>query len=426
MSSTSNSRKRKQPHTQPSDQPSLKRMRLASALSSNIQNAMKNSTFHDVEFVVGTGDSQETFSGSRIFYAIHSKVLEKMLYGSMQESISNNQVFIPDVSPVAFNYFHLLIYSQTPPLTYDIVIHVLYLAQKYLIEVLVSECKDYTLLVNKLTDFYSILNSFAYYPPSTFDSFLSQFLSKCKCIKTNIISKIMEHNKFMKLPIYMIQRILKSKLIPNEQSKYIHCKEYCKRNNDNNNWQKCFKQNFSNLIDFSRIKSDFLLRVIRADLILSNEQLLNIWEIKTKRDKPGFKIEELILSYDECIQLEPNDYVDIRCYTGEIVNARITDNTVCHSDSNCSANNIVHEICVVYNVNNDVVRDTPIQAFVSFDDQRVMINGCISKRKNGIMKICMQNLKINQNIFVNVAYLPSKSYGITGMSRWIKKNYWIL
>ncbi len=81
-----------------------------------------------------------------------------------------------------------------------------------------------------------------------------------------------------------------------------------------------------------------------------------------------------------------------------------------------NVNNIVNEICVIYN---DIIKDTPIQEFVSFDDQRIMINECISK-KNNTNKTCMQDLNVNQNIFVNVAYLPSKSYGITNMSRWLE------
>eukprot|EP01083_Nonionella_stella_P135281 411541_1 len=416
-SSTRNSRKRKQPHAQSSEQSNPKRMRLAACLTSNMQKAMTNEALHDVEFVVGNQQDQETFRGSRIFFAIHSKVLESMLYGSMQESLSEAQVIIPDVSPLAFQYLMRLVYNHHPQLNHDIVIHVLYLAQKYLMDVLVQECKDYALLVDQLSDFYKILHSFTYYPPSTFDTFLSQFLLKCKCNQNyKSIRKIMEHNKFVKLPIYMIQILVKSKLITTEQSKYIHCKEYCRINSTvlSDKWQPLFKLHFRNLIDFSRIKSDFLLSIVRKDGILSDVELLNIWEIKTKRDKPGFKIEELYLSYDECMQLCPDDRVDVRCCTGEIVNGKITDNGVLMNDV---SSNIVHEVCVVYND----AKDTPIQEFVSLDDQRLMMNGCISSRK-GISKICMQNLEIDQNVFVNMAFLPSKAYhGVTNMnSRWIE------
>ena len=48
-----------------------------------------------------------------------------------------------------------------------------------------------------------------------------------------------------------------------------------------------------------------------------------------------------------------------------------------------------------------------------------MINGCISSR-SGISKQCMQHLQHGLHVFVNMAYLPSKAYGITNMSRWME------
>jgi len=500
-------------HAFEAEAPNAKRMRLSSYVSTNVQAALDNESFHDVEFVVGSGDKQQTFCGARIMYAMHSKVLEKMLFGGMQESQAENQVIIPDVVPDAFHFLTKLVYSYHPQLNYDIVIHVLYLSQKYLMEVLLQECKEYALSVNQLVDFYKVLNSFTAYPPSTFDSTFSvnEFLIKCKYSNQkkkhehnqcryrykNVI-KIMEHNKFMKLPVYIVQRIMKSKLISTEQMKYIHCKEYCRVNandtthrqhnhlhhnllsvvaaeehsNHSVQWQCLFKQHFMSLIDFSRIKSDFLLSTIRADAILSDTQLLSIWQIKTNRDKPGFKIEELILSYDECAQLKYGDLVDVRCCTGEIVSATIipipdpaasvsvlsdTDIELMPDfdldldlNHNHNHNNIGHhhdqdvniiameigddddddgvdeehakpekveqhqEVCVVYKH----VKDTPIQEFVSLDDFRLMINGCISSRR-GIQKPCMQNLQLGQNVFVNMAYLPSKSYD-ANMDSWIE------
>ena len=388
------------------DIPATKRMKLTNHLSKNIQHSMENKLYHDVEFVVGRDEHCETFSGSRIFYAMHSKVLENMLFGSMQESLLENQVIIPDVSPKAFNYFQLLIYSHSPSLNYDICIDVLYLAQKYLIDFIVKECKDHILLINNLNDFYKILNSFILYPPSTFNNLFEEYLLKCKYLKIKNKKKqhtvnIIKDNKFIKLPIYIIQKIIKSKQVYlSEQSKYIYCKKYCMDMNDecNDDWRNVFKKNFLNLIDFSRIKSDYLLSIIRKDNILTNEQLLTIWEIKTKRDKPGFKIEELLLSYDECIQLMPFDVVDVRCCNGEIVQGTI--------------NNIGDDdICISYSKN--------IQEFVSFDDQRLMINGSISSRNN-IIKPCMQNLKINKCIFINMLYLPSKQASIDISNKWIQ------
>eukprot|EP00485_Elphidium_margaritaceum_P009568 CAMPEP_0202700928 /NCGR_PEP_ID=MMETSP1385-20130828/14049_1 /ASSEMBLY_ACC=CAM_ASM_000861 /TAXON_ID=933848 /ORGANISM="Elphidium margaritaceum" /LENGTH=482 /DNA_ID=CAMNT_0049358219 /DNA_START=295 /DNA_END=1743 /DNA_ORIENTATION=- len=431
-----------------------------------------------------------------------------MLFGSMQESLSGTQVFIPDVAPEAFNFFHLLIYGAAPPLTFDIVVHVLYLAQKYLIDALAAECKEFCIAVNHLNDFYNILHAFTRYPSLTFDTFVPQFLSQCKF--TNVapcppsssssssspspsawytlsplstqnhrnVMKIMEAKGFLNLPIFMVQHIIKSGLVSTEQFKYLHCRQYAQHcctqsDNDDNvsqridvadtetcsqcprvesvvdsasnhatkqsEWQIFFKQHFMSLIDFSRIKSDFLLSTVRSDSILSDAELLNLWSTKTKRNKPGFNIDEFYLSYDECIQLQPGNRVDVRCCTGETVAAKIVPiaHAVSHSNSSvgsyggdssadsaedetrnkaCVVSNHEQEVCVEYYD----TKNTSIQEFVALDDLRLMIHGCISSRHN-IVKPCMQNLQIHQNVFVNLAYLPAKAYGyFTTIDTWIE------
>lgn len=47
---------------------------MITSLAVHHQKAMDNETFHDVEFIVGRGEHKQTFKGSRIFFAIHSKV----------------------------------------------------------------------------------------------------------------------------------------------------------------------------------------------------------------------------------------------------------------------------------------------------------------------------------------------------------------
>ena len=207
-----------------------------------------------------------------------------MLFGPMQESTTRS-VVIPDVSPKAFQYFQRLVYHHHPQLTYDITVHVLYLGQKYLMPYLIQECRDHALQCNQLSDFYKVLNSIAAYAPNTFDGFLADFLSKCKFSKNYDNITMMEHNAMAKLPVYLMQKMMKSRMIHTEQSKYIHSRQYCKVNvnavgastttslngiaRSNQSWQQLFKQHFVNLIDFSRIKSGMFSGARSALTILS-------------------------------------------------------------------------------------------------------------------------------------------------------------
>lgn len=196
-----------------------------------------------------------------------------MLFGPMKES-TTRCVVIPDVVPKAFQYFQRLVYHHHPQLTYDITVHVLYLAQKYLMQYLIQECRDHALQCNQLSDFYKVLNSIAAYAPNTFDGFVADFMSKCKFSKNYDNITMMEHNAMAKIPVYLMQKMMKSRMIHTEQSKYIHCRQYCRVNTNevggatsntlssldgigrrNHSWQQMFKQHFVDLIDFSRIKS---------------------------------------------------------------------------------------------------------------------------------------------------------------------------
>lgn len=82
--------------------------------------------------------------------------------------------------------------------------------------------------------FFKILNPLTYYSPLTFDTFLSQFLSKCKTKKiqnnTLFINEIMLHN-VMKLPIYMIQKMIQ-KMIDNGLISYPSLIKWCIKTNN--------------------------------------------------------------------------------------------------------------------------------------------------------------------------------------------------
>eukprot|EP01084_Bolivina_argentea_P264209 447466_1 len=122
-----------------SNEPPSKRQKISNELIEQFTNSLNMDNFTDIQFIVGTSN-KTTFNANKLLFSTQSKVFKAMLFGPMSQSTNNNQpIYIPDVKPSAFNYLHKLFYLKQPQLTYDIIVDVLYAAQKYLIDIVIKE-----------------------------------------------------------------------------------------------------------------------------------------------------------------------------------------------------------------------------------------------------------------------------------------------
>eukprot|EP01083_Nonionella_stella_P074034 200607_1 len=121
----------------------------------SFESLLGNQDLSDVTFVVCNESLKEKpkeYHCVRAIFASFSSVFEKMLFGSMVESFSDNQVIITDVSCIAFEFLQSLFYGLPVELTEQNVVHVLYAANKYIINDLVAECNAFISSIANMND----------------------------------------------------------------------------------------------------------------------------------------------------------------------------------------------------------------------------------------------------------------------------------
>eukprot|EP01084_Bolivina_argentea_P255625 430033_1 len=175
-----------------SDEPPPKRQKIAHRLMQQFQNTLQDNTFTDITFILGPPNDTQTFDANKLLFSTHSEVFKAMLFGPMSQL---SPIAIPDVKPLAFDYLHKLFYMKQPQLTYDIIIHVLYAAQKYLINIVIDECKQKLYATNNVDDLYLIFTQITQYSPLIFEDKLSDFFENTKFVIENA-QQIVNHNRF--------------------------------------------------------------------------------------------------------------------------------------------------------------------------------------------------------------------------------------
>ena len=107
---------------------------------SNFAKLLESDKFCDVTFVVG--EEKKEYPVVRAMFAIHSNVLESMLYGNMLES-TLGRIELMDITPSTFEFLRLFCYGLDPELNAKNVVGILQCADKYLIEPLKGACIEF-------------------------------------------------------------------------------------------------------------------------------------------------------------------------------------------------------------------------------------------------------------------------------------------
>eukprot|EP01083_Nonionella_stella_P209979 760634_1 len=180
----------------------------------SFESLLGNQDLSDVTFVVCNESLKEKpkeYHCVRAIFASFSSVFEKMLFGSMVESFSDNQVIITDVSCIAFEFLQSLFYGLPVELTEQNVVHVLYAANKYIINDLVAECNAFISSIANMNDLILALKSLRDY--KLFD-ISSQIVDK-RAILTDSSAQLQlfDCDNFTQIPQYLLVALLKSNLL---------------------------------------------------------------------------------------------------------------------------------------------------------------------------------------------------------------------
>ena len=92
----------------------------------------------DATFVIGRDCTH--FKVNRVGLAAISSVFEAMLYGQMKEGQRDSKVIIDDIDADGFRCILNYAYCGNPNITYENVLDVLYLCNKYQIDFLAQQC----------------------------------------------------------------------------------------------------------------------------------------------------------------------------------------------------------------------------------------------------------------------------------------------
>eukprot|EP01084_Bolivina_argentea_P090431 162959_1 len=187
---SNSSRKRKlydtKEDTPPNKQPKLLDQSSLGSVVENLYKTINNNAMHDVTFLIGSGNHIKQFSATRALFAAQSDIFKSMLYGGMKESNTENKVIIPDISPIAFVCIRDICYFSNPIIEFKNVVQVLYAARKYMINSLIELCVRKLMQTENIDQFYSLMDSFSKYSPSTFDPYFNNFIAKSTFIRHNM------------------------------------------------------------------------------------------------------------------------------------------------------------------------------------------------------------------------------------------------
>jgi len=125
-------------------------------VAQNLLSLAHDAVLGDVTFIV----EGEQRSGVRALFAANSLVFRRMLFGAMMESNPSNEVLLSDLSVAAFDYLRATFYNVHSALTPQIVVDVLFAAQKYLIAPLRAKCMAFIASMQDLADWYHVLRQF--------------------------------------------------------------------------------------------------------------------------------------------------------------------------------------------------------------------------------------------------------------------------
>ena len=366
-----------------SDEPPLKRRRIDDRVIDRLQAFVRENPHNDVEFIVGRPNNQQTFHANKMLFAAQSEVFKTMLFDT---AASNDApITIMDVTPAAFDYLHQLFYARQPELSNDIVIDVLYAANKYMIDIVIDECKEAVMNNKRMDGIYTVLSSIGQYPGSNlFDQTIHELMQH-PLLKENIGSFIGD-NRFNQLKACIIVHVIRSDLFKSQIRKYECIKNYCvanAQNDDSLSWQSMFKDQFLDDFNLSDISRAYLLKVVKNDHVLSSDSMLDI--ISTKNNF-GFRLSDILLNFEERKSLEIGDIVDLRDWKGAFFEAKV----IKKNGQNIALKFEGYDVCKEMDIN---------------EGQWIAKHGSVTRRIS-VNRPCMKNKKSGDDVYVNYGCHP--------------------
>ena len=207
-------------------------------LTERVEFLLNNSLMSDVSFVVrNASGEEESLAAHKFVLAVSSPVFYAMFYGELAES--KNKIVLPDCDSESFLEFLRFLYSDKVDLTGGSVMQVSYLAKKYIVPELETECTnflkknlspenvfDMLLLAKKLEEEVLVVRCWEVVDRSTQDALESETFPSIprelleEVVKRNVLT-IPEIDLFQAVDRWATAECVRKDLEPVEDSKSI-------------------------------------------------------------------------------------------------------------------------------------------------------------------------------------------------------------
>ena len=298
------------------------------SIVNSINSSYTDADFNDVEFIIGVDDDTQSFAANKFMFAMQSKWFKTLFYAESVDS-SNEPIRISDITPAAFDYLHQLFYLKAPKLSSEIIVDVLFAANKCMLDGVIEECKQRLKGFNKIDDIYTVLFSMDSYAETVlFDQALDE-LTKNAPLKMQL-QRFIDDERFKELSSRIIVSMIQSQLFSSEYNKYVTVRNYCVAVSRNDKglgpWKAMLEKEFMRYIKFGKIDCPQLVSTIRNDGILSADYLFDI--VDYQLNISGFRLSEVLLNFCERRGLKVGDMVDIRDDSGRWYEERVIGSVI--------------------------------------------------------------------------------------------------
>ena len=110
---------------------------LPAVLISNARKACFSAELSDITFIVGKDKNEKEFPAIKLWFATQSSYFKELFITKKHDKAT---VIEQDITPLAFEYIYQYFYLQSPAISVNNVVEVIYAATKYSLDDVVSQC----------------------------------------------------------------------------------------------------------------------------------------------------------------------------------------------------------------------------------------------------------------------------------------------
>ena len=212
------------------------------------------------------------FYGIKAMFAIKSEKLQELMYPNDGKMINN--LFIDDMSAVAFRFIKDFVYDLKPELDVFNIIDVLQASKLYKIPIITEQCNEFLNGINKIDDFLNVLIPFGENSENQeMQDIMNNILENNVGLLQENGEEIIKSEIFQSLPFKIAKRIIESDDLGVKEEEIF--------NVVTNKWDSNeFGAEIKQIFRFNQMELQFLYDTVKPTGILNDADFVQIYEHK--------------------------------------------------------------------------------------------------------------------------------------------------